>query len=337
MGTIFRGPGGALALNQQVMSEDAATFGEAWHAAIDYAMAVGKIPSEVDDEQRAALAQHFSREDEEAVVLVATAMGFLNRCMDTLGTVLEWQMLESGTAHLSESGWHPGAFYDPEADAEIMAQDRAVGDERVGPLALVGLLRGCVAYDREALRGIPKRGEDVYALVAETLGFVPYYLERLRRDAARRAFAHMLVERLQPEGVAVPAWLKHAMCFISAKHANNPVLAAHFAFLAHRGGATREQLRAAMDREGSFEPPHASAIALAHATAEHPTAMSAELVQMLVASHSPESVIELVLVLAIEASLQRYTATYPAYRYEPPIAAFAQEHGAYLGLDTALG
>lgn len=43
---------------------------------------------------------------------------------------LELEMLEACTEHLAGTGWTPGTAYEPEADAELMEEDRQAATKR---------------------------------------------------------------------------------------------------------------------------------------------------------------------------------------------------------------
>jgi alkylhydroperoxidase family enzyme len=333
VGTVFRGPGGSLARNKEAMNAAACgLFGPADIAAIDYATAVAKIPHEVTLEHRLALARHHSEDHEEAIVLAATLMGFLNTAMDTLGMVLEWKVLENAEKYLTPSAWTPAKNYQPEHDREIIEADKLTDDgETLGALSLARTMAGIIAYDRGALENIANRPAKVYEQVRAALGFVPYYLERIERTSTKRVIAHCLVERVAADHGTVPVWLKFTLGFIAAKRASNNLLAAQFAFGAVRTGATIKALVGAL-RPSDDDGRDQAAFNLAHAASLAPAEVGAKEVAALMRYWQPPSIIELVVALGVVGLLNRYTATYPVDNYEPEIAAFVAEHGPALGL-----
>lgn len=333
VGTVFRGPGGSLERNKEALNADAcAMFTPADLAAIDYATAVAKIPAEVTLEHRLALASHYTEDHEEAVVLCATLMGFLNCAMDSLGMVLEWGVLQNANKYLVDSGWIPAQNYQEDHDRDLIEADKQSDDgETLGALALARTMAGIIAYDRGALEGIAGRPAKVYEQVRETLGFVPHYVERVDRNSTKRVLAHCLVERVGASQGNVPTWLRHALCFVAAKQAKNDLLAAHFAFGAVRAGATIKRLISAQQLGG--EPGRdQAAFDFAHVAAIAPADVGPKQIRGLMAYWTPPSIIELVVTLSIHGLLNRYTSTYPVDEYEPEIAAFVAEHGAKLGL-----
>ncbi|PRQ10035.1 carboxymuconolactone decarboxylase family protein [Enhygromyxa salina] len=334
VGTVFRGPGGSLERNKRALdAESCDLFGAADIAAINYATAVARIPSEVTLEHRLDLARHYSETHEEAIVLAATLMGFLNCAMDSLGMVLEWRILELANQYLTPSDWQPGQNYDEAFDRDIHEADKDTDDgETLGPLALARTMAGIIAYDRGALAGIAGRPVRIYEQLRSSLGFVPGYVERIERVSTQRVFTHCLVERLQSDAGSVSVWLKHAVCFVAANKSRNPLLAAHFAYLAVRAGATAKRLASALtpsDDEGR----DAAAFAFAHAAAISPAGVGRREIAGLTSFFSPSEIIELVVALSIQGMLNRYTSTYPVDSYEPEIAAFVAQHGEALGLE----
>jgi alkylhydroperoxidase family enzyme len=325
MGTVVRGPLTAPQISSRVLGiRDVESLGTHARAAADYAYAIAAIPSKVTPEHRAALGRAFRPAHVEAVVMVASAMGYLNRYMDTLGTVLETAILDSVSGSLGDAGWDPGQHFD-----ESMGEGEARGLARRSRLSLVREIPQAVAYEREALREVPAAGPAIAERLRETIGFVPYYFETISRDAVRRLFAHYWLERLTTPGVDVSVATKYVMGWIVAKAADNATLAGHFAFAAHRAGVSVADLQAALaaptDPAASAE---AAAFALAHAASRTAADVPTPVIEALMATHQPASIIELLLVLSVGAALQRYTASLPPGRPEPEIAAFVAAHPA---------
>jgi alkylhydroperoxidase family enzyme len=336
MGTIFRGPGGNLTRNADALDSAAADrFSAAERAAMDWAASLAHVPADVTAETRLAVARQFSIVDEESIALAVTVMGFLNRFMDTIGMVLEWEALKTSEEHLGRTGWKPGIAFDERFDAELAAAEQAHKNGKKKLPALVPSVIGAVAYDRRVLAAVPKRRDLLMRALTDGLGFEPAYVQRIGRIAPQRALAHVLIERLNVAGDELPIWLKHAMVLVAATHAKNPLLRAHAAYLATRAGAKPEQLTAALDTSrltGTFSEREAAALTVAHAASPAPSAMSPELVARVTSAFQPPTVIELIVVVAIAAMLQRWTTAYPTERYEPPIGEFVAQHGAALAL-----
>jgi len=82
-------------------------YSERERIALDFALAAGSVPNEVDAEIVDALREYWS--DDEIVELLAaiSLYGFLNRWNDTLATDLEDAPREMGERVLGE-GWDPG-------------------------------------------------------------------------------------------------------------------------------------------------------------------------------------------------------------------------------------
>ncbi|PRQ08086.1 carboxymuconolactone decarboxylase family protein [Enhygromyxa salina] len=333
MGTIFKGPGGSLLRNAEAMAPlDSSKFEPSDLAAIDYATAVAQMPTEVTLDHRLALARHFSERDEESVVLAATLMGFLNCAVDTLGVVLEQRLLTQSQAHLAASAWTPSKNYDERYDREVVEADAETDDgETLNPLELAQTIAGVIGYSRASLSTIEKRPDKIYAQVEAALGFVPSYLLRISRTPAKRVLAHLLIERLHTMQGPTGMWLKYAMGFVAAKASHNELLAAHYAYGAMRSGANVGMLRDALE-PSQAETREAAAFALARAISSPPVELRNDQILSLMRGHSPVGIIELIVTLATYTLLHRYTSTYPAVSYEPPIAAFVEAHGEALGL-----
>ena len=342
MGTVFKGSCIILKLNAKAKTPEGRallTNGEA--TAVEFAEGLSRIPSPLTAELRGRLASHFDEQTEERIVLAATVMGFLNRFMDTLGVVLEWEALTTAQEHLAPNGWTPSWSYEEQFDAELIQRDREeheklAGTKRDGGFKLASTIAGCIAYDRNALRDVPGSAGGIHARFRAETGFVPYYMERLQ-GAARRALTYAVLGLNKP-GEQIPVWLKHAMCFVAASHAENGILAAHAAFLAMRGGATAQQLADALDAdrvERAFPEREAAALLLAHAAKGNPSRVEQALIDRLMRLFTPASIIELLTALSVHNALQRYSAVFPPAQYEPAIAAFVGGIGSTLHLDPS--
>ncbi len=75
---------------------------------LDFALAAGKVPNEVDEEIMAAMRDHWT--DDEIVELLAaiSLYGFLNRWNDTMATDLEAVPREMGERVLADEHWDGG-------------------------------------------------------------------------------------------------------------------------------------------------------------------------------------------------------------------------------------
>lgn len=332
MGTLVRGPVDGLQLSGRIAAvREPGELRAAERAAVRYAEAVARVPCRLDPDLMAQLRRHHRPDRLEGIVLVAACMGYLNRCMDALGTPLETAVHEAVRDPLGEQGWEAGKHDRPGA---APADGRA---ELARPSRL-GLLRevpAAVAYEKAAFADVPAGLDAQRSLLTEQLGFVPYYVPGIARESARRVFVHWLVERLATPGSdeAVDPALKYTLAWIHARAAGNQALAAHFAFLAHRAGATVPALAAASSPSSSSDPsPRGTALALARATSGAAAEIDPRVIDALASAHSPASIVELLVVLSIVAGLHRYTVSVPPAQLEPEVAAFMAEHGDGLGL-----
>lgn len=87
---------------------DSDLYSEKERVALDFALAAGKVPNEVDDEIQVALRHHWT--DDEIVELLAaiSLYGFLNRWNDSMATTLEDVPRQMGERVLGDRGWDGG-------------------------------------------------------------------------------------------------------------------------------------------------------------------------------------------------------------------------------------
>jgi alkylhydroperoxidase family enzyme len=88
--------------------QDSDLYSEKERVGLDFALAAGKVPNEVDDEIMAAMKEHWS--DDEIVELLAaiSLYGFLNRWNDSMATALEDVPHEMGESVLADQPWDGG-------------------------------------------------------------------------------------------------------------------------------------------------------------------------------------------------------------------------------------
>jgi len=87
---------------------DSDLYSEKERVALDFALAAGKVPNEVDAEIQAALRDYWT--DDEIVELLAaiSLYGFLNRWNDSMATTLEDVPRQMGERVLGDRGWDGG-------------------------------------------------------------------------------------------------------------------------------------------------------------------------------------------------------------------------------------
>lgn len=83
-------------------------YSEKERVALDFALAAGSVPNEVDEEIMDAMREHWT--DDEIVELLGaiSLYGFLNRWNDSMATDLEEVPQEMGERVLGDRGWDGG-------------------------------------------------------------------------------------------------------------------------------------------------------------------------------------------------------------------------------------
>jgi uncharacterized peroxidase-related enzyme len=85
-----------------------ALFTEAERVALDFALAAGAVPNDVDEAMFAGMRKHWSEGQIVEIVGVIAAFGFLNRWNDTMATPLEEEPIHVGEKYLASHGWSAG-------------------------------------------------------------------------------------------------------------------------------------------------------------------------------------------------------------------------------------
>ena len=83
-------------------------YTEAERAALDYALAAGSVPNNVDAELVERMKQHWTEKQIVHILGAVSLYGFLNRWNDSMATDLEESPAEMGKAVLAKGGWTGG-------------------------------------------------------------------------------------------------------------------------------------------------------------------------------------------------------------------------------------
>ncbi|GGA72183.1 fusion protein [Neiella marina] len=83
-------------------------FSDAERAALNFAVAAGSAPAQVDEPIMADLRDHWSEEQIVEMTAAISLYGFLNRWNDAMATSIEEPAIEMANTILSEQNWHPG-------------------------------------------------------------------------------------------------------------------------------------------------------------------------------------------------------------------------------------
>lgn len=94
-------------------------FDDRERAALDFALASGVSPSEVDASHHAALRAQFTDEEVRSLIGSVAMAGFMNRYNDSLATVTDDESAQWAMANLGPLGWdigkHVGAVHEQRA------------------------------------------------------------------------------------------------------------------------------------------------------------------------------------------------------------------------------
>ncbi|MBW8192650.1 carboxymuconolactone decarboxylase family protein [Neiella marina] len=83
-------------------------FSPAERAALDFALAAGSAPAQVNEPIMASLRQHWNEEQIVELTAAISLYGFLNRWNDAMATTIEEPAKAKGEALLAEQNWHAG-------------------------------------------------------------------------------------------------------------------------------------------------------------------------------------------------------------------------------------
>ncbi len=87
-------------------------YSQAERVALDFALAAGASPNDVNDALFARMREHWSDDDIVEITGVISLFGFMSRWNDSMATTLEEEPIEVGERHLKGHGWQVGKHRD---------------------------------------------------------------------------------------------------------------------------------------------------------------------------------------------------------------------------------
>lgn len=88
--------------------ESSDSFSEAERAALRFALAAGKVPSDVTPEHHREMREHYSDAQIADILSVICVAGWLNRWNDSLATVTDQESVDWAEQNLADVGWSAG-------------------------------------------------------------------------------------------------------------------------------------------------------------------------------------------------------------------------------------
>ncbi len=257
-------------------------------AAIAVARALSRVPSDIDDAQRAELTRQFSPAAAEWVVLGVAMMGFLNKFMDAIGVELEPSTVAEVNGLIARSGWRPGKHGTFDGVDGVAPRPDGVASK----LGVVPYIPAALSLDRKWTAGVPNRWPAVGEFLRAKTGHDFPLLSRLRHRRPIRAIAAMIAANFDGESSVVGLATKHAVGRVYAETVGNAALAAELDKL----------------RPGSGTP-DATALALARAVSPSPARVDDAVVEQSRAL-APAAIVELVTFVSVLQMLHRLGAYY---------------------------
>jgi alkylhydroperoxidase family enzyme len=264
------------------------SLSEADRAAVRVARALAVVPVTISADDRKQLGRHFSKADEEWIVLAIAMMGWLNKTMDALGVPLEAPTVAEVRGLIAGSGWSPGKHMNGELPTATAAPRADSLGTRIG---VIRHAPAAVSLDRRWTRGVPDRWPAVGAFLREAAGCDFPVLGRLRHRAPVRALATMIRDNFCESVVSRESKLSAGLIYAEA--VQNESLAAH--------------LRAAGAAAASESPVHT----LARAVSPSPAAVD-DTVIAACRELQPAAIVEVVTFIALLQLLHRLQSYYAA-------------------------
>lgn len=324
-------------------------------AAVRLASAMSTIPHTVTQDLVDDVLKLYGGKHSEQIMLLVSAMGFLNRWVDLVDVGIEWDCYKYHEANATEMG---AIAWGKHFKVKELEEDRRNGSPARAnklsgprrfltamsrPMDTLRLLCPSSRLDREWLSSVPSTAYAQREYMHDRIGFYPYYLDAIVHDKrALRGLIYVLDHTLFSASDDLPKYMRALMCLVLARFARCDTLTAHFAYLAHRFGATEQQIQycSEWDYLSSwskalltktertdkcvFIPLHVSALLLAHCSKGTPSRVRAREVWLLQEHMSHATIAEAVTVISLFMVIQRWTAVNRSSHLEPVVHQFAE-------------
>jgi hypothetical protein len=299
---------------------------------VTVAEGMARVPSDLIASQCVALAEHFSTEDIEWIVLSVGLMGFLNKCMDALGVELEDQSINEVGALLTPTGWSPGQH----ADADIKIPNDSVlpkTDNLETYFRVLQQAPSAIRLEQHWTANVPNRWPEVGIFLEKHTGHSFPILSHLRHKRVIRALTTVLRDNLDSKQSEVGLTAKCLAAFVYATVVKNKTLEQEARLIAGRLAPNLEEAtfntisqfaaKPSVEDISSYQQTlsdlselpgvskrDAAAILLARAASSSPAQIDAKLLTDISPLLTPASIIELVVWLSVQQLLQRLGSFY---------------------------
>jgi alkylhydroperoxidase family enzyme len=299
---------------QALVGGDRFTAGEL--ATIAVARSLGRIPSELNQDERAALNDCFSPQQAEWIVAGMVMMGFLNKFMDAIGVELEASTVAEVTATMGAdwSAGKAGRDLDPAAPATAPPRPDSVWKK----LSVLRFAPAALRLDRQWQKGVPDRWPAVGDFLRHRTGHDFPVLSRMHNARCIRAVASALRENLDAATSVTGLEVKALAGSVFAAVVADQPLAQDVRALGLHLGLSGQQLDEAAQfaLKAELQPPvndpkARAVLFLARAASPSPAQVTAEIVELCRQSGlSSQAIVELITWISVLQMLHRLGSFY---------------------------
>ena len=292
-------------------------------AVASVAESLGRLRSDLSNEQIKELEQHLPPDQIEWIVLSVAMMGFLNKFMDTMGIQLEEAAIADVQNVIGATGWKTGK-HQWDDDLHVESNGEVPTDSLMTYLRVFRQAPGAIRMEGAWTKGVSGRIGPALMMLEDRVGYSFPIFGSLRHKRAVKAIATVLRDNLDPEltTVGLPAKLMAGLVY--AILADDEMLRAEMLQLAQslapdldHGILVDVGRFAAADTEGLSVPAglskvDAATILLAKAGSTSPSNVN-EITISTVCDHlSPAQIVEVVVWLSVCQMMHRLYAFYDA-------------------------
>lgn len=291
-------------------------------ATIAVGTGMGTVPATLRPEDVAALHAAVNPARAEWIALGAAMMGFLNKCMDSLGVELEKSVVDDVSGLLADTGWKTGQHEVKEDFSEVIA---------LRPDSFWGLLRwvphfpGAVALESRWTRGVPGGWPEAGVFLEGAVGHRFPILGKIGPDRVRKAAATALRDNLAPTALGVET--RYLLAVLFGRLVGNEMIASIGLDLA-ADAAVAEHLAStwvdladpeavastaqALESEFGLDEPRAAALLFGLGASESPARLPPALLAWQAARLEAGPTVEVIAWLALLQFLHRVDVYYTA-------------------------
>lgn len=298
-------------------------YNEVEAAVASVAESLGRVPSDLTQEQVFELDRHLSPQDVEWVLYGIALMGYLNKFMDTMGVELEAQAIADVQELIEPTGWTTGK-HQWDDDQEIHANGAVPKDSLGTYLKVFRHGPRAARLDSRWTTGVSGQVGAALMMLETDVGYAFPILASLRHKKPVKAIATVLRDNLDRTRSEIGLPAKCFAGLVFAKVVQNEMLVAEMVQLSNSMALDidpglmvdvvhfADQASEKTSMPNGLSTAEAAAVILAKATSTSPSNVTEITIATVTTLLTPEQIVEIVVWLSVLQMLHRLYAYHDA-------------------------